>query len=181
MITERSFCCRLDLAKVRNTRIQIPIPQSSGKPSGYLRTACPIRNIPGAQFCSRSETLGFDQEKLTAIRHAPWHPHLADKLRANRGTSDSTGHSGSHASSAHRDQYPRVGPIELRDPSELRFRGNHVVLGWETWPALPSGNHAAGVPIAVRGSRPSCSPVIMAYAASLDARGSSDIFQEHSA
>lgn len=46
-ITEKSFGCLLDLPKVRNTRIRIPIPKNSGKGSKYLRTSCPVKKPTG--------------------------------------------------------------------------------------------------------------------------------------
>src|ERR1700722_8871640 len=95
--------------------------------------------------------------------------------RADRGTPDSTGHNGSHASIVHRPRCPRVGPTEPPDPSKHPRRGTHAVLRWGRRPALPFGIHVASGSIAVPGFHPSSSPVIMAYATP-DASSFADLY-----
>jgi len=122
-----------------------------------------------------AETLGFDLGRFTATRGTPWHPHPADIPPADRDIPNSKGHNGSRASKTDLGQCPRVGSIEPRGPSKRPCRGNHGVPGLGRRPALPSGIHAAGVPIAVRGFRHPSSPVIMAYV-SPDVRSFADLY-----
>jgi hypothetical protein len=98
-----------------------------------------------------------------SIDDVPWSPRPTYRPPGDRDTPGSKAHSGSHASTAARPRYPRVGRTAPQDLGGYRFQDNRAFLGWDMQPALPFDTLVVSDSNDLPAILHPCSPLIMAY------------------